>query len=386
MLLEQASPFSETDPGIIAAAARFAESYVLPHAARWEQERVQPAAILREAIGVFSGTTIPVSQGGCGHNFATAVRVYEEFARRDLAFACALAVHSVVTVALARSPNEQLSREVLPELLSGRSLAAFLLTEPGAGSDATAIVCAANKVDNGYQVTGAKSWVTNGVNADVLLTFCQTSPGAGAKGMLAVLARRNCPSVAVSGALSLFGSHAMGTTDVVFDDCPVGDADVAFPVGSGFQAAMGGLNIARLGVAALCNGALQGGLESAVRYATTRQAFGKSIYTFQGIQMPLAEVATDLEASRSLTFQAAALLDAGKDCTVLAAHAKKFATRAAFQGLSVCMQALGANGLKDEFGIGRQLAAARVAEFMDGTTEIQNIVIGRALAKRLTSA
>lgn len=385
-MLEQASPLSETDPGIISAAASFAEREVLPHAARWEQERVQPVDVLREAVGAFSGMAIPVSQGGRGHNFSTAVRVYEEFARRDLAFACALAVHSIVTLALARSPNERLGRQVLPELMSGRSLGAFLLTEPGAGSDATAIACAANRVGNGYRVAGAKSWVTNGVNADLLLTFCQTSPGAGAKGMLAVLAQRRQPGVSVSGALNLFGSHAMGTTDVTFDDCAVDDEAVAFPAGSGFQAAMGGLNVARLGVAALCNGALQGGLASAVGYATARVAFGKSIYTFQGIQTLLADVATDLEASRSLTFQAAALLDAGKDCTVLAAHAKKFATQAAFRGLSLCMQAFGANGLKDEFGLGRQMAAARVAEFMDGTTQIQNIVIGRALAKALSGS
>ncbi|MBK9081201.1 MAG: acyl-CoA dehydrogenase family protein [Rhizobiales bacterium] len=291
-----------------------------------------------------------------------------------------------MTLALSRSPNERLGREVLPELLSGRSWGAFLLTEPGVGSDAAAITCAIQKVENGYRIAGAKSWVTNGVNADVLLTFGQSNPGAGAKGMLAVVARRNQPGVKASDALNLFGSHAMGTSDVAFDDCLVGDEAVAFPAGGGFQAAMGGLNVARLGVAALCNGALQGGLECAVRYATARQAFGKPIYAFQGVQMPLANVATSLEASRSLTFQAIALLDAGQDCTVLAAHAKKYATQTAFQGLSVCMQALGANGLKDEFGLGRQLAAARVAEFMDGTGEIQNIVIGRALAKNLAGA
>jgi alkylation response protein AidB-like acyl-CoA dehydrogenase len=154
---------------------------------------------------------------------------------------------------------------------------------------------------------------------------------------------------------------------------------MAFAPGTGFKAAMDGIDVARFRVAAVCNGALEGGLNTAVDYAKKREAFGRPIINQQGLQWQLAEAATQLEASRMLTYRVAEIIDKGESVTVMAAHAKKFASRAAFEGLSTAMQAMGANGLLRENPLARQMSGARVTYYMDGTTEIQNIVIGRSL-------
>ncbi|WP_171061375.1 MULTISPECIES: acyl-CoA dehydrogenase family protein [unclassified Pseudomonas] len=154
-----------------------------------------------------------------------------------------------------------------------------------------------------------------------------------------------------------------------------------FPKGVGFAAAMAGLNVARTGVAAMCNGAVEGALRAAIEYANSRTAFGSKIFDNQGTSFSLADVSTYLEASRNLTQKAAQLIDYGQDATLAASHAKKFATKHAFQSISACLQVMGANGLKDSYGIHRQMSAARACEFMDGTTEIQNMIVARALLK-----
>lgn len=381
MTYNRAVPLSAIAETRVAEATRFADEIIAQDAGAWETTREQPLPQLRDAIACFAGLTVPTKLGGEGHSFSTLVRCYEELAARDLGFTCALAVHCAVTVAATKIPDTDLRAQSVAALMTGDMIGAFVLTEPDAGSDATAVHCRAERQDNRYRLNGRKAWVTNGTNAGFLLVFCQTEANAGAKGIAGFALQREQAGLVFSDPLQLIGSHAMGTTDLGLENVDVPPGRLAFPAGAGFAAAMSGINVARIGVAAMCNGALHGGLQTAIRYARSRQAFGRSVYDYQGIQFALAEVATQLEASRSLTFQAARQLDAGLDATLMAAHAKKFATRAAFQGLSVCMQALGANGLKDEYGISRQMSAARVCEFMDGTSEIQNLVIARAIGK-----
>lgn len=375
----QVVPLSPVNEALIADAGAFADEVLRPQAEKWERQRTQPSVVLRDAISRFTPTAIAGAVGGFGSNSSTMARIYEELSRRDLGFTCALAVHSNVTTAVALTGNAALRERFLPGLLSGENLGAFLLTEPQAGSDATAIATTAEKTAGGYRVNGRKAWVTNGANADVLAVFAQTQPGGGAGGIAGLLFDARSPGVTATPMLDLFGSHAMGTTDVIFENAEIDGDPVAFAAGDAFKAGMYAINVARLGVAAMCNGALWGALDTAVAYAGERKTFGKPLIQHQGLQWILADVATQLEASRALTFQAARLFDAGKDATVLAAHAKKYATVAAFDGISQCMRALGANGLKREHGLARQLAAARVTECMDGTGEVQNIVLGRAL-------
>lgn len=363
----------------IAAAVEFAEARLRPMGEAWDRGLESPEATLREAIALFTPITIPEKLGGFGESFATQVRVYEELARRDMGFTCALAVHTNVTVAMSLTPNEALRQRCLPRLLDGTAVGAFLLTEPGAGSDASAITTAATEDGDGYRVTGRKAWVTNGLYADIFAVFCQAEAGSGPKGITALVMERGSDGLIIEPALDLIGSTAMGTTDVSFEAVAVPAANIAFAKGTAFQAGMFGIDVARLGVAAMCNGAVMGALDGAIEYAAARQAFGKSLLGHQGMQWILAETATNAEASRALTLQAAQRFDQGEPHPVLTAHAKKFATRMAFDGISEAMRAFGANGLKRSSDLPRQLAAVRVSECMDGTGEVMNIVIARSL-------
>jgi len=372
-------PLNPVDQHFIDKAKVFANEHLKPHAEHWEQTRQQPENTLRMAISQFAGIRIPQKLGGNGSSAATIARVYEELAKIDIGFTCALAVHNIVTIAASLIDNISLRDQNLGKLISGEAIGAFLLTEPDIGSDATSIQTSAIEEKGKYFINGSKAWVTNGVNADILAVFAQTIPGSGTKGIAGFVIKPDMPGVSAKPAYNMLGNHAMGVNELKFSNCAANAELMAFAPGTGFKAAMDGIDVARFGVAAMCNGALEGGLNTAVDYAKKRKAFGRPIINHQGLQWQLAEAATQLEASRMLTYRTAEIIDRGENATVMAAHAKKFATRAAFEGLSTAMQAMGANGLLRENPLARQMSGARVTHYMDGTTEIQNIVIGRSL-------
>ena len=372
-------PLNPVDEHLVDKAKLFADEHLKPYAEQWEQTKQQPEKTLRMAISQFAGIRIPKELGGSGSSAATIARVYEELAKIDIGFTCALAVHNIVTIAAAFIENASLRDRYLGKLMSGEAIGAFLLTEPDIGSDAASIQTLAIEKSDKYIINGSKAWVTNGVNADLLAVFAQTAPGSSAKGIAGFVIRPDQPGVSAKPAYHMLANHAMGVNAFEFSNCTTGAEFMAFAPGAGFKAAMYGINVARFGVAAMCNGALEGGLNTAVDYARKREAFVRPIIKHQGLQWQLAEVATQLEASRMLTYRAAEFIDKGKDVTVMAAHAKKFATRAAFEGLSTAMQVMGANGLLRENPLARQMSGARVTYYMDGTTEIQNVVIGRSL-------
>lgn len=372
-------PLNQVDERFVEKAKLFADEHLKPYAEQWEQNKHQPEETLRTAISQFAGIRIPKELGGNGGSAATIARVYEELAKIDIGFTGALAVHNNVTIAASLIENISLRDRYLGQLISGDTIGAFLLTEPDAGSDATSIQTLATEKNDQYIINGSKAWVTNGVNADLLVVFTQTAPGSSAKGIAGFVIGADMPGISAKPAYHMLGNHAMGVNELVFSNCTADAELMAFAPGAGFKAAMYGINVARFGVAAMCNGALEGGLDTAVDYANKRETFGRPIINHQGLQWQLAEVATQLEASRMLTYRAAEIIDSGENATVMAAHAKKFATRAAFEGLSTAMQVMGANGLLRENPLARQMSGARVTYYMDGTTEIQNMVIGRSL-------
>lgn len=374
-------PLNPVDEHFVDKAKLFADEHLKPHAEQWEQTKQQPEKTLRMAISQFAGIRIPKELGGHGESMATIARVYEELAKIDIGFTCALAVHNIVTITAAFIENTSLRDRYLGKLMSGEAIGAFLLTEPDTGSDATSIQTLATEKNDKYIVNGSKAWVTNGVNADLLAVFAQTVPGSSGKGIAGFVIEPHMSGVSAKPAYHMLGNHAMGVNEFEFSNCTADAELMVFAPGAGFKAAMEGINVARFGVAAMCNGALEGGLNTAVNYAKKRVAFGRPIINHQGLQWQIAEAATQLEASRMLTYRAAEIIDKGEDVTVMAAHAKKFATRAAFEGLSTAMQAMGANGLLRENPLARQMSGARVTYYMDGTTEIQNVVIGRSLLK-----
>ena len=370
------------EANLVEIARTFAAEHITPYAADWELNRTVPVKTFREAAAVgLTGVLVPKELGGHGASHIAAAKVLEELAGACFAFTFGLWVHNNLLNAIARNGTpEQIARYV-PVMLAGERIGAFCLTEPGAGSDAAAITTRAKESAHGWRLSGEKAWVTNGTHADVFGVYAQTNPAQGWRGIASFLVSGDTPGLVREAPYTLLGGHAMGVTGLRLTDCPVPEADLLFGPGDGFKAAMRGITMARTFVGASCCGILTSSLKTALTYGAKRQAFGKPLLTFQGLQWELADVATDLEAARLLTYQAAAALDQGEAAIAEAAYAKKFASRVALTGVSQCMQVMGAMGLRTDTPLGRHLATAKITHYLDGATEIQNMVISRTLLK-----
>lgn len=381
-----ATSLTKLEQDCLEAAEAFAAETLAPNAQAWEAARAAPREMFQAAgdAGLL-GLLVPQDQGGKGVSYVALLMMLEALAKVDMAAAFALIVHNNHARAIAVSGSEHLNGAYLADMIAGRTVGAFLLTEPQGGSDAAAISTTAIQDGDDYIINGAKAWISNTPTADILNVFAQTEPGAKARGILSIQVPADTPGVTRLPAYEMMGGYAIGAGGFEFRDVRVPKSQLMLPAGKGFQAAMGGIDIARAGVAAMCAGMLQAGLDTAMPRLLTRQAFGAPLADQQGLMWTLADVATDMEATRLLAFNSAELIDNGENAVAAAAHAKKFATRAAFKGLNACMQAMGADGLKQEFPFSRHLAAAKMAEYLDGTTEIQNLVISRALRKAYAS-
>jgi len=375
---------SPVEASLVESARTFAADQVAPHAAGWEWERRVPVETFRAAAQAgLAGMLVPEALGGPGISLTALARVMEELAACSLPFAFMLVVHNNLAGNIARNGTPEQQARYLPGMLRGERIGAFCLTEPGAGSDAAAIATSARPEGTEWRLDGRKSWVSNGAVADVLSVYAQTDPAMGARGIACFLVDGGHGGWEREPPYRLLGGHALGASGLAFNDCRVPASQVLQPAGKAFRSAMEGIDLARAVVGAMCCGMMRTGLNTALRYAAQRQVFGGPLSHQQGVRWQLADVATDLEAARLLTYNATRALDAGENATLPAAHAKKFATRAAHSGLSACMQALGADGLKDDHPLAQHLVGAKIAQYLDGTTEIQNVVISRALFKNL---
>ena len=375
-------PVPEREAAVVEAARAFAREVIEPNAAAWEEAGRVPAEAFREAAKRgLCGLTAPEESGGCGLAMPAMALAVEAFASACTASAFGLVVHNNLARNLSRNGTTAQQSRWLPSLIAGERIGAFLLTEPQGGSDAAAITTAARRDGSGWRLDGVKAWVSNGVSADVLSVYAQTDPAAGWRGIACFLVEADAPGVFRGPAYRLLGGHALGAGGFRFEGCRVDTDAVLLGPGDGFKAAMAGIDFARVNVAAMCCGMLGRSLDTALAFAARRRSFGRATLEHQGLQWLLADVATDLEAARLLTARAAALLDGGGgNHTLAAAHAKKFATRAALARIGDCMQAMGAPGLRAEHPLARHHACAKIAQYLDGTTEIQNVVIGRAIA------
>ncbi|MEM7252019.1 MAG: acyl-CoA dehydrogenase family protein [Pseudomonadota bacterium] len=362
-------------------AGQFAADNIEPFAAEWERSRRFP----REAVGAAArvgllGLLVPRRLGGLGLGVGDMAEVMRLLAAADMGLAFSLVCHNNLAGAIAARGGPYHHHEHLPGLLDGSTLGGFLLTEPTVGSDATAIRTRAERTADGWVINGDKAWATNGTDAGLVNVYVQTEPGRGARGIAAFLVDTSTPGVERGPAYEMLAAHSTGTASFRFNDVVVGEAQLFIQPGEAFAAAMEAIDIARLMVSQMCIGMLDRALTMAVAYLSERHAFGKPLAEQQGLQWMLADVATDLEAARGLAARAASAIEGGeRDRAVYAAHAKKFATRVAMAGLSQCMQALGANGFRHDRPLARHLASAKMAQYLDGTTEVQNIVISRAL-------
>lgn len=369
---------------MLAIARRFAKDEVEPNAAAWERDRHFPRETIRAAAGQgLCGLLVPRDLGGAGLSLAEFCDVMGAIAHADMAFAFALVPHNNFARSMAADATQAQRARYLPAMLDGSRLGAFLLTEPEAGTDATAIGTTAVRHGEGWVLKGEKAWVTGGVGADLLRVYAQTDPGSGGRGIAAFLVHADDPGVIRNAAYEMLGCHATGAAGFRFENVALSADRLFTPPGETYRAAMEAIGLARVVVAALCVGILRRGLDVAVRYVRERHAFGAPLSNKQGLRWMLDDVATDLEAADRLTRAAAGAVDrAETDAAIMVAHAKKFAARAATDGLAQCMQALGANGFRHDTPIARHYAAAKMAHYIDGTTEVQNLVIARALFDR----
>jgi alkylation response protein AidB-like acyl-CoA dehydrogenase len=325
------------------------------------------------------GMLVPREQGGLAVRAGVMARMSEALGRADSIAALTVVPQEYCMGAIARYGDHPWHEESLKRLMAAEITTGFLLTEPDAGSDATALKTTATRTGDGWSMTGAKAWVTNAPYIDEYFVFAQTEPGSGAKGIAGFLVPRESAGVEVGPPYEMLSGHVASIADVRFDGVALAPERMVVPPGEGLRAALSAIDMARINVSAMFCGALSVGLETALDYTADRSAFGQKLASFQGLQWQLAEVASDLHAARLVTYDAAAKLEADGKAPIEAAHAKKIATRAALDGLEVCMGQMGSNGLKHDTPLPRLFAAAKIAKTLDGATEILNIVISRAL-------
>lgn len=370
---------------IRALARRFAEEEIAPNAAAWDRERRFPRALFARLgeLGLM-GACVPVEHGGAGADFLSYVLALEELARADAGVAVTVAVHTsaVALPLLAHGTPDQVARW-LPPLAQGHELGAFALTEPEAGSDAGALRTRAVAVDAAgpdatahARISGAKQFITTGAHAHLLLVFARDEDGR----ISAYVVRRPAPGLAVAREEEKMGLHSSSTATLTFERTPAERLGVA---GAGMRIALGTLDGGRIGIAAQAVGIAQAALDLATAYARERHAFGGPIGRFGAIQEKLAEMQTEIEAARALTWRAARLKQAGLPHTVEGAQAKLLASRVARHWTGEAIQILGGYGYIRDYEVERMWRDARLTRIGEGTDEIQHLIIAREYLKRL---
>jgi len=360
----------------------FASREILPHTAQWDREDHFPVDTFRKLgeLGLL-GLPIPEELGGGGGSVTDYVTVVEELARADAGLACAYSVHvSAHTMSVWQFGTEEQKAKYLSKLCSGELLGAFALTEPCCGSDASALRTKAEEDGDYYVLNGTKQWITNAKSAGLFLLFARTNQAdPGAKGISAFLIEAGTPGLSLGHKTHKMGMRTSETYDLVLENVRVPKSAMIGELNKGFAIAMKTLESGRVGIAAQAIGIAQSALEMAKKFSNEREAFGKPINRFQGIQWKIADMTTRIHAARMLAYRAAWLKDQGLPCNKEGAMAKLFASRTAREATNESLQIHGGYGYTDEFGIERLYRDAKVTEIYEGTSEIQKIVISRAL-------
>ena len=364
------------------AIRAFAQQELWPNAARWDRERHFPKAAHQglAALGAY-GICVPEAYGGANLDYLTLALVLEEIAAGDGGTSTAISVTNCpVNAILLRYATEAQKQQWLVPLAQGKLLGAFCLTEPHVGSDASSLRTTAVKVGDGYVINGVKQFITSGKHGDVAIVIAVTDKGAGKKGMSAFVVPTNTPGYGVARLEDKLGQHSSDTAQINFDNCRIPAENLIGQEGEGYGIALGGLEGGRIGIAAQSVGMARSALEVAIAYAKERQSFGTAIFNHQAVGFRLADCATQLEAARQLIWHAAALRDAGRPCLKEAAMAKLFASEMAERVCSAAIQTLGGYGYLSDFPLERIYRDVRVCQIYEGTSDVQKIIIQRALA------
>ncbi|CAM3855265.1 acyl-CoA dehydrogenase family protein [Paracidovorax anthurii] len=371
------------DQEMIRDAVRdFAQSELWPHAARWDKEHHFPREAHQglAALGAY-GICVPEAYGGAGLDTLSLALVLEEIAAGDGGTSTAISVTNCpVNAILMRYGSEAQKRRWLAPLARGEMLGAFCLTEPHVGSDASALRTTARREGDAYVIDGVKQFITSGKNGQVAIVIAVTDKAAGKKGMSAFLVPTDAPGYTVARLEDKLGQHSSDTAQIVFEQCRVPAENRLGAEGEGYRIALGALEGGRIGIAAQSVGMARSAFEVALRYAKERESFGQPIFQHQAVGFRLADCATRIEAARQLVWHAAALRDAGRPCLKEAAMAKLFASEMAEGVCSAALQTLGGYGVVSDFPVERIYRDVRVCQIYEGTSDVQKILIQRALA------
>ena len=361
----------------------FAAQRIAPNAAEWDRGHVFDRSLYAELAELgLMGVCVPAEYGGAGLDFLSYVLAVEELSRADAGVGVTMAVHtSASTLPILHWGTDEQKAEWVPPLASGERIGAFALTESGSGSDAGSMrTRAAEQGDGSFRITGTKQWITNGGHAGSFVTFARTEDGTtDASGVSCFLVRGDAPGLSVGRVEEKLGLNSSNTVDMVYDDVAVEAAYLLGQRTKGFRIAMQTLDGGRITIAAQALGIAQSAFDLASSYATERTTFGKPIGAHQGIAFKLAEMSTEIEAARALTYRAAARKMAGEPHTVEGAQAKLFASGVARRVTGEAIQVLGGYGYSKEFPAERYYRDAKITEIYEGTSEIQKLVIARRL-------
>jgi len=360
----------------------FVREQITPHAARWDKEHEFPKDVHQglAALGAY-GICVPEELGGAGLDYVSLALVLEEIAAGDGGTSTVISVTNCpVNAILMKYGNAGQQEQWLRSLAQGQMLGAFCLTEPHVGSDASALRTTAVRDGGDYVINGVKQFITSGKNGDVAIVIAVTDKTAGKKGMSAFIVPTGNPGYQVARLEDKLGQHSSDTAQINFENCRIPAANLIGAEGEGYRIALSALEGGRIGIAAQSVGMARAAFECALQYSKERESFGQPIFNHQAVGFRLAECATQIEAARQLIWHAASLRDAGLPCLKEAAMAKLFASEMAERVCSAAIQTLGGYGVVSDFPVERIYRDVRVCQIYEGTSDVQKILIQRALA------
>jgi alkylation response protein AidB-like acyl-CoA dehydrogenase len=375
MLSEEERMFQE-------AVRDFAAAEVAPKTLEMDQTQKMDPGIISQLFELgLMGIEIPESYGGTGSTFFTSVLIVEELSKVDPSIAVLVDVQNTLVInAFLRWGSEDLKARYLPQLAADK-VGAYALSEAGSGSDAFALACKATPDGDDWVLEGQKLWITNGNEAEIYIVFATMDPGAGYRGITAFIVEKDFEGFSVGKKEDKLGIRASSTTELVLDNVRVPAANVLGEVGQGYKVAIETLNEGRIGIGAQMIGLAQGALDHTVRYVQEREQFGRAIGSFQGVQFQLAQMATEIEASRLLVYNAARLKDAGEPFLGQAAMAKLYSSEAAQRVASTCIDLFGGYGFTKEYPVEKLYRDAKIGTIYEGTSNMQKQTIAKMLLK-----
>ncbi len=363
------------------AAKDFAEAEIKPHVMKLDEAQEFPTAIVKKMAELgFLGATIPTELGGSGLSTLEFVVIMEEISRVDPSVGLTLAAHSGLCLQhIALFANDAQKKQYVPDLATGKKIGSWCLTEPGSGSDASGMKTTAVLQGDHYVINGAKVFITNGSYASTYVVMAKTDTSKGSSGISAFIVEREMKGVSVGKKENKLGMRASDTVMMLFDGVQVPKGNLLGKEGEGFKQALVVLDSGRIGIAALSVGLAQGAMDAAIKYAKERQAFGKPIAEFQGIQFKLADMATEIQAARLLTYRAAFEKAQGRNINLVAAQAKLFASEVAQRVATEAVQIHGGYGFIKEFPVEKYYRDVKLLTIGEGTSEVQRMVIAKNL-------